>query len=241
MLDLLRLSTRSNIGCWICYDQSMVYREEKPVVGEYYHVFNRGVEKRSVFSDARDYQRFTEIARYYLDSDPPISFSQRARMAPEIQHRVLDYSEGLVEVVCYCLMPNHFHFLVRVVKDQGLETWVRRMINSYTRSFNTRSTRVGSLFQGPYKIVHVSSNEQLLHLSRYIHLNCVVAGLCPHAEDYRYSSMGLYLKPDQPSWINSSIVLDQFSSPADYQRFVADHVSYALDLDRIKHLLLEDE
>ena len=218
----------------------MVYREDKPAVDEYYHVFNRGVEKRITFVDRADYERFQNICRWYLNPEPPISYSQRERLGQEIQHRVLDYSEGLVEIVAYCLMPNHFHFLVRVVKERGLETWVRRMINSYTRAFNTRYSRVGSLFQGPYKIVHVSSNEQLIHLSRYIHLNCVVAGLCTHAEDYRYSSMGLYLKSDQSSWINPSVVIDQFSSPAEYQHFVADHSSYAIDLDTIKHLILED-
>lgn len=216
-------------------------REEKPSVGEYYHVFNRGVEKRTTFVDRADYERFLKICQWYLNPEPPISYSQRDRIGKEIQHRVLDLNEGLVEVVAYSLMPNHFHFLVRVIEEQGLETWVRRMINSYTRSFNTRHDRVGSLFQGPYKVVRIESNEQLVHVSRYIHLNSVVARLCARAEEYQYSSMGLYLQAEPSTWVNPSVIVSQFTAPAEYRAFVADHASYAIDLDRIKHLLLEDQ
>ncbi len=208
-------------------------------------MFNRGVEKRTTFVDRADYERFLKICQWYLDPEPPISYSQRERLGKEIQHqiqhRVLDLSEGLVEVVAYCLMPNHFHFLVRVIKEQGLETWVRRTINSYTRSFNTRQNRIGPLFQGPYKIARIESNEQLVHVSRYIHLNSVVARLCTRAEKYPYSSMGLYLRTEQSNWVNPSVIVGQFASPSEYLTFVADHASYAIELNRIKHLLLEDQ
>ncbi len=215
----------------------MPRRDHQPAVGEYYHVFNRGVEKREVFLDDRDYQRFLSILPYYLNPNPPISYSQRDR----IQIQELDVGEALVEVVAYCLMPNHFHLLAKVVQENGLETWIRRAASSYSHAFNQRYTRVGSLFQGPYKAVHIATNEQLLHVSRYIHLNPVVAGLCGQAEEHPYSSMRQYLTPTHKSWINPDSVLGQFPAPEDYRSFVANHASFATELHQIKHLLIEEE
>ncbi len=226
-------------------------RYERPSVGEYYHVFNRGVEKRVTFCDNRDYRRFLEIVEYYLQPKPPISFSQRDRLRrpkPHIQHRVLDMrfddkenEQPLIEIVAYCLMPNHFHFLVRVVSEGGLENWIRRVINSYTRSFNVRWGRIGPLFQGPYKLVHVRSNNQLVHLSRYLHLNSVVAKLSLQAKDWKWSSMGYYLDSRQASWIKSNVISQQFTSPAMYQAFVDDHAGYAMEIASMKKMLIDGE
>jgi putative transposase len=211
---------------------------------EYYHLFNRGVEKRTTFLDDRDYLRFLEIVEYYLNPTPPISFSQRDRLyhEPDIQHRVLDIRfENLIDVVAYCLMPNHFHFLVRVNIEGGLETWIRRVANSYTRSFNVRYDRVGPLFQGPYKLVHVTTNEQLLHVSRYMHLNPVVAKLTTAPAAWRWSSMKVYLGEEQPGWLKPEIITQQFRSPPGYRSFVEDYVGYALELATIKKLLIDGE
>lgn len=222
----------------------MTKRSEFPSPGEYYHVYNRGVEKRTIFTDARDHQRFLEIIGYYLDPEPLISFSQRHR----IQHRVLDLHQQqarpeteLVQIVAYCLMPNHFHFLVRVNVEFGLNNWIRLVLNSYTRSYNVRWNRVGPLLQGPYKLVHVASNEQLLHLSRYIHLNPVIAQLAPSSSDWQWSSMKQYLGQENKTWLRSDIIMDQFQSSQAYQSFVDDYADYASTLVSVKQLLIDIE
>lgn len=214
----------------------MPRRNHSPAVGEYYHVFNRGVEKRSIFLTDHDYYQFLEILEYYLNPIPPIAFSQRHRI--HIQDPEFP-DDPLVEVIAYCLMPNHFHILVRVVREHGLVTWIRRSTNSYTHIFNIRNDRVGPLFQGPYKAVHVESDEQLIHLSRYIHLNPVVARICEDAHTYRFSSMQHFNGSRKEAWIRPAIILNQFTSPDLYQSFVDDHIDYARELDRIKHSLLE--
>ena len=232
----------------------MSYRPDRPPsIGEYYHVYNRGVEKRVTFNDDRDYQRFLEIVEYYLPPNRAISFSQRNRFhrpEPDIQHRVLDIRQRdiistplapLIEIVAFCLMPNHFHFLIKVISEAGLQNWIRLIINSYTRSFNIRWDRVGPLFQGPYKFVHISSNNQLLHLSRYIHLNPVIAKLTIKTSDWRWSSMHYYHHPPQISWLKPRVILDQFRTLADYEQFIEDHIAYASSVASINKLLIDPD
>lgn len=222
----------------------MPIRNDSPSVGEYYHVFNRGVEKRTIFNDERDYQRFLEIMAYYRDPTPMISFSQRHRIQfqeLELHQKQVRPETRLVEVIAFCLMPNHFHLLVRVNVENGLQNWIRLVSNSYAHSYNIRWNRVGPLFQGPYKLVHMNSNDQLLHLSRYIHLNPVVARLIDSPNNWQWSSMRHYVGLDQIDWLNPNIIVKQFQKAQIYQTFVDDHAEYASTLSSIKRLLIDIE
>ncbi len=219
----------------------MSYRAESIAAGEYYHVMNRGVEKRTIFLDARDYGRFLEMVAYYRRSTPPISFSKRSRIQlPKLAEH--DWGKTLVEIIAYCLMPNHFHLLVRPLIDGGLATFMARLANGYTRAFNTRYTRVGPLFQGAYKAVQIESNWQLLHVCRYILLNPVVAKLIREASNYRWSSCGAFVHSNESVVpLTFEPILGQFASPTEFQAFVDDHAGYAQSLATYKRLLLEDE
>jgi len=219
----------------------MSYRAELIATGEYYHVMNRGVEKRSTFIDERDNQRFIEMIAYYYRSQPPTSYSQRSR----IQLRKLEihnWGHPLVEMVAYCLMPNHFHFLIKPVIDGGLATFMARLTNAYTRAFNTRYKRVGALFQGAYKAVHIESNTQLLHVCRYIHLNPIVANLVKEPAEFRWSSHKFFASGKSSLVpIDQSIILEQFSERADFAAFVNDHVDYAKTIHAYKKLLIDED
>ncbi len=219
----------------------MSYRAESIAAGEYYHVMNRGVEKRLTFLDDRDYRRFIDMMGYYRRATPPTSFSQRTR----IQLRKLDmhdWGDPIVEIVAYCLMPNHFHLLIRPLSDGGLATFMARLSNGYTRAFNTRNARIGPLFQGSYKAVHIQSNWQLLHVCRYIFLNPVVAKLSNDASSYHWSACGTYTQGKKPPfYLSTDPILGQFASPTEFQDFVDDHAAYAQTLATYKHLLLENE
>ena len=215
----------------------MPYRLNPFVTDNYYHVFNRGVEKRIIFTSNRDYQRFLQTLYYYQFSGPKPSFSTHKRF------RKKDFSNNpkIVEIICYCLMPNHFHLLIKQVNEKGVEEYMRKVLNSYTKYFNTKHKRVGPLFQGQFKSVSIDTDEQLLHLSRYIHLNPYVAGLTKDLTSFVNSSYLDFIGLRENSLCSPQFILDFFKSKQDYQSFVNDHSSYALELERIKHLLIDLE
>ncbi len=196
---------------------------------------NRGVEDREVFLDKRDYSRFIDTFIYYQKANPPARFSFRKRV-PKKRFSNLD---DLVEIICYCLMPNHFHFLLKQIKSDGISLFLGKMANSYTRYFNTRYKRKGHLFQGPFKAVRIETDEQLIHVSRYIHLNPFVGFLVKDLRDYHHSSYLEYLGKGEKEVCQKSLVLGQFSSPKDYEKFVLNQKEYALEIKKIQKLMTE--
>lgn len=215
----------------------MPYRTTLFANDGYYHVYNRGVEKRTIFLDDSDYQRFLKTLYYYQFSELKFRFSLRNSPLNE------DYEQKLkmVEVACYCLMPNHFHLVVRQLKDGGVQKLMQRISNSYTKYLNTRNSRVGSLFQGAFKAVPIETDEQLIHVSRYIHLNPYVSGVTQDLNTYPYSSYFSFISRSNDLICNTQPVLSLFKDTQDYKEFVVGHGDYARELEIMKHLLLDEE
>lgn len=139
-------------------------------------------------------------------------------------------------------MPNHFHFEIEQKKDNGISQFFSNFTNSYTKYLNTRTERSGSLFEGTFKAVRVETDEQLIHLSRYIHLNPVTSFVVKKEglENYPWSSLPEYLGQDKENPIcNKHKILDMFHSVEEYRKFLFDQISYAQELDEIKHLIFE--
>lgn len=214
----------------------MAYRTTPFVNDNFYHLFNRGVEKRQVFSNSNDYSRFLDVLYYYQFQGPKPRFSTYKRF----KQKDFDKKPKIVEIECYCLMPNHFHLLVRQLKEKGVEEFMRKVLNSYTKYFNTRHKRIGPLFQGAFKAVIVETDEQLLHLSRYIHLNPFTSGLVEKLEDYQYSSFLAYTKQSKDQLCTEQTILNFFKNSKGYAEFIADNQEYARELEKIKHLLIEE-
>ena len=166
--------------------------------GEIYHVFNQGVERRPTFIDKREYDRALLTLNYYRNAEITAGLAQILRLDQEkrdfLFSRLTD-DKKLIEVLCYCFMPNHFHFLLKQLIDGGIQTFVSNFSNSYTRYFNTKRKRIGPLFQGAFKAVRIEDDEQLIHVSRYIHLNPVVSFLIKESdlENYPYCSFQEYI------------------------------------------------
>lgn len=139
---------------------------------EIYHIYNRGTDKRTIFEDPHDFQRFLQSLEEFNAIDPIGSIYEHSfkKQKPQIGDSI-SKSEKLVEVIAYCLNPNHFHLLLKQVSEQGIQKFMHRLGIGYTMYFNKKNSRSGGLFQGKFKAVHVDTNEYLLHLSVYVNLN----------------------------------------------------------------------
>lgn len=208
------------------------------VNGEYYHIFNRGVAKMQIFNNFYDYNHFIKTIVYYSIEGPKPRLSV---FAPTTT--ILDTNKKIIDIICYCLMPNHFHFLLRQKRNGGITEFVSKLSNSYTKYINTKNSRVGHLLQGNFKAVHVETNEQLLHLSRYIHLNPFVSYLVKDLESYKWSSFPEYVNliEAENAICDKKIILDQFKSPREYKQFVLDQADYGKKLEALKHQLLDSD
>ncbi len=204
------------------------------VDNEYYHIFNRGVAKMPIYLNVFGYRQFLKTALYYQIEGPKPRFSFF-----KIQPVKLDNRERLVDIICYCLMRNHFHFLLRQARDGGITEFMGKLSNSYTKYFNIKNKRIGPLLQGEFQAVHVESNEQLIHLSRYIHLNPLIGHTTTDLQTYRWSSYQDYIGIVKDNICSKEIILEQFKSKKDYKQFILDQIGYARELDLIKHQLLD--
>lgn len=212
---------------------------------EIYHVFNRGVEKRPTFIDKREFQRAIDTLRFYRFSNLPFKlskfFNTQLEERTKILQKIEEENKKLVEIICFVLMPNHFHFLLKQLQDNGTPKFLANFTNSYTKYFNTKNERVGPLFQGRFKAVHIESDEQFMHISRYIHINPVVSSLIKvtELENYLWSSYPEYLNLVNTQITDKKQILDFFKSENEYKKFVLDQVDYGRKLEQIKHLALE--
>jgi len=180
--------------------------------GEHYHIFNRGVEKRNVFGDSHDIERFI-LSLQLLNSKEPIGSIHERRFAQDREGS----DRGLVDIICYCLNPNHYHMILQQKTERGIPKFMQRLGTAYTNYFNEKYARTGSLFQGTYKGVHIESNEQLLHTSVYVNLNNTLGSLTPKLSA---SSWSEYLDKDRAQALCSKeIILGQFKSPDAYKAF----------------------
>lgn len=215
---------------------------------EIYHVFNRGIDRRPTFTDKWEYKRALLVTQFYRFADPPAKLSAFLKIPPEDKEKIMSelQSKGkkLVEIIAFCLMPNHFHFLLKQVTDNGISKFMSNFQNSYTRYFNTRHERIGPLFLDQFKAVRITSDEQLLHSTRYVHLNPHTSFVIKDLDgliQYPWSSFQEYLGISKDVFCDKEMVLSMFKSKETYQQFVFDQADYQRELHQIEHLLLEDK
>lgn len=191
--------------------------------GAYYHLYNRGVDKCDIFREVKDYKTFLSFLKIYLTLQ-----GESLQTAPS---RKLKNYFGEIDLLCYCLMPNHFHLLVKQNSERGIDHFLRSLSTKYVRYFNSRYHRIGPLFQGPYKAVKVRTEYQFIYLSKYIHRN--PTSLPPYKEsprrlrEYPYSSYGNYLKNFTQTWVQPAPILSYFSqihAQLSYESFVEEEL-----------------
>src|SRR3989344_3484192 len=204
---------------------------------EIYHVFNRGVEKRIIFQDEKDYRIFTYYLFIYLAPLDLVN-SVYPNLPLRLQAKNLNKE---VELLSYCLMPNHFHFLLKQNSADGIIKLMKQLTNAYTLYFNQKNKRVGGLVQGRYKAVRIETDEQLIHVSRYIHLNPVASSIVKLPEEYQWSSYSEFLDEKNEKICRTKQILEHFSSRQNYKRFVQDHADYLESLELVDSKLLDED
>jgi len=195
-------------------------RKEVFANGEFYHIFNRGVDKREIFSDNLDSKRFFQGMIEFNVIQPIGSIYENSFLRNK--NKKTD-TQKLVNLICYCINPNHYHFLLEQANDFGLEKFMHRLGVGYTKYFNNKYKRTGSLFQGNFKAVHVDSNEYLLHLSAYINLNHKVhhieLGNLVSKLGVPKTSLGEYMGENSENFCKKEIILNQFKTFKEYEKF----------------------
>ena len=202
----------------------------------YYHIYNRGVEKRKIFQDDEDYKVFLSYLKIYLE--PPkeqekTEFKINSTVFRGVK-RPLNNFNSQIELIVYCLMPNHFHLLVYQKTEKAMEFFMRSLGTKYSQYFNKKYDRVGYLFQGTYKAVLVEKDPYLLHLSRYIHRNPFKVTPLRDA----YSSYEEFLGIRKTAWVKSQKILEYFKTAQktsmkeahSYQSFVEDYAQDPKDI-----------
>lgn len=191
---------------------------------DYYHVYSRGVAKQEVFLDEQDYETFLSLFKRYLSASPLKSPGRVSYpwFAPRL------------DLLAYCLMPNHVHMLVYQRDEAAMIELMRSIMTSYSMYFNRKYKRVGPVFQSRYKASRITQDDYLDHISRYIHLNP------SNWEHYPYSSIKYYSGQAQADWLKPALILELFPSSHQYMEFVADYKGYKDMLDEI-HWELADQ
>ncbi|MBI2442414.1 MAG: transposase [Candidatus Levybacteria bacterium] len=210
----------------------------------YYHLYNRGVEKRKIFLDKQDQAVFLSyLKQYLLPKDEKalyerltakdISYAEKDKILKLL--RLNNFSDN-ISFLAYCLMPNHFHFFIRQNNAEAIDIFMNSLVTRYVMYFNKKYERIGGLFQGVYKAVRVTTNEQFIHLSRYIHRQALdLQGPIPSGTVQGFTVQGVALREKYPcsygeysglrstEWIKSEEVLAYFSKhnpTLTYENFV---------------------
>ncbi len=210
--------------------------------GSFYHIYNRGVDKRNVFLDSKDFDRFLHSMEVFNTVEPIGGLYVRALLERGLQKhsaRRPTSSGGLIRVICYCLNSNHFHMILEQLVDGGISEFMKRL-GGYTKYINTKYQRSGALFQGKFKYSHINSNEYLLHASAYVNLNNRVHRL--HSAEFR-SSWSEYAGVKKNSFCHTKVILEQFNDFAEYEEFAKDSLKGIIERKQLKKefeiLLLE--
>ena len=174
---------------------------------------------------------------YYKSPIPSLRFSRYLELSDKNRLEILSQQVNLlIDIVAFCIMPTHFHLLLKQNTDNGITQYLFNLQNSYSHYFNIRNKRRGPLWESKFRNIRVKSDEQLLHLTRYIHLNPSSAGLANNPEDWQWSSLNEYVNGKENICQYKDIIN---ISPQEYGSFVLDRKDYQKELSKIKALLIE--
>lgn len=225
-------------------------------MAELFHVLNRGVDKRKIFMDDKDYFRFIHDLFEFNDEDKVLNVNFRFRRPTiDVGHQYITNKKRglLVDIHCFCLMLNHYHLLLSSRVKNGIPLFMKKLNGGYAKYFNTRHERTGTLFEGRYKSIRIESQAHFIHLPYYIHLNPLdlfapewragelkdYKGSVKFLNSYRWSSHLDYLgEKNFPSVTSRDFLLEVFGNEKRYQKKLSGYLK-DLNLAKVKNIILE--
>lgn len=225
-------------------------------VDEFYHIYNRGTDKRLIFLDDSDRDRFLRSLFLFNTSQAVESRHHGGRSSVGFWNsKRRREREVVVDIGAYCLMPNHFHLLVREKQSGGLSLFMRKLLTSYSMYFNLKHKRTGALFESRFGAEHIADDDYLRYLFAYIHLNPIkiinpgwpeteIGGMdqaIEHLKNYRFSSYPDYLSETQrPEYkiLNRASFPEYFQKPSEFSELLKDWLLYRAENHQTKEGLL---
>lgn len=222
----------------------MPYRKDPLVNDNYYHIYSRSISKYEIFNDARDYQRMYLMLDLYQYTEFNYKFSSFLDLQPIVQNTLIENlknkSNSYIDIIAYCLMPTHIHLILKQNIDDGISKYMKRLLDSYSKYFNIKHGRNGPLWASRFKSILVLKDKQLLHLTRYLHLNPTSANLVKNPSEWIYSSYNEYINDNskQEKICRRNSLFDL--SAKEYRKFVLNRKAYQRELSKIKNILIDD-
>jgi putative transposase len=221
-------------------------RKEALVEHNYYHIYNRGVDKRSIFINDSDYWRFILSIILLNEKQDGLMIrwrdfrkGNRSGSLSEFLTLNVRKREPIVEINAYSLMSNHFHFLLKQTSEKGIEKFMQKLGNSYTKYFNEKYKRNGSLFQGTFKSSHIKSGGQLLRMSVYVNCNSEIHNVSP-AEKYKWCGFSEYIGTANRQLCAKKDIISHFKNKADYKNYAEENILDFREKKADQELILEE-
>jgi len=219
-------------------------RKTEFAIGEYYHIYNRGVDKRTIFECRDDYKRFLLGMKEFNRLDAIGSLYEKYLREKKIggsggSASIMEAEPPrLVDVICFCVNQNHYHFILKQNEEKGIEKFMQKLGTSYTMFYNNKYSRSGILFQGKYKAIHINTNEYLLLLSAYVNMNHQIHGY--PEKDWPYSSLLDYTGKRDGKLCEKEAVLGQFDNNFEqYEKYLNDNAEYFREKKGLEKYILE--
>jgi len=221
-------------------------RKDPLATGEIYHIYNKSIAGFIIFNYAVEFLRMRNMFLYYQSKNTNISFAQFIEGNKitngnfcKFFYRLSQNRNKIVQIIAYCIMPTHLHIILKQLEENGISVFMGNVLNSYSRYFNIKRKRKGPLWQGRFQNKRIKTDEQLLHLTRYIHLNPVTDYLVNDPLLWSWSSYKEYVSniTNEQRICDYNDILNIKSD--EYESFLKDRVSYQRELKKIKNLLLE--
>ena len=212
-------------------------KKDKLLKNNIYHIFNKSIAGYKIFNNTTS-KRFMLILQHY-NEDPVNSLSNYIHGLKKIQYKNLLIPEDkqITKFISYNIMPTHYHFLLKVRNKNLIYQYMNNIGNAFSSYFNPKYNRKGPLWQSSFQSVHIKTEEQLLHVSRYIHLNPTTAGLVKKPEDWKFSSYRSYI--EDPKILKNIMTEIPINDPKTYKTFCENQVDYQRQLGKIKKFILE--
>jgi len=211
------------------------------VTDEVHHVFSKSIAGFKVFRNDREYERMKKSLKFYKTENPRLRFSAflELKNKNDFQKKRFSDNDNLVKIVAYCFMPTHFHLVLKQIKDDGISIFMRRILNSYAKYFNIKTERKGPLWESRFKNIAIYTDEILLHVTRYIHLNPVTGYLVARSDDWLFSSYKEFSEQvgEDEKICDFSELID--IKPKGYRKFVDSNIDYQRKLAYIKKYFLQ--